>query len=246
MKEIQKKVLITSGIVEIQKRIIPIKDLINYINTIIPVLKKNNYFVDKVEEKDILSFFRVYSGFGKCVDGNIVIENYDYTLEKIKKHILVNMDDDLKKLFRIKIKYNMPIVFDNNIIIYSFFTNDEIQDKLKQILYYDDLNKAFLISLEDVSYEDVINNIIQTSTTVKKSKLQLNKVLEFKDKINAITDSEYDNLKLVFNFDIDDEKLSNYSDNINNYCVIAQKNTYCLEKSGNVKLLLRVLKEKYK
>ena len=116
MEEIQKRVLIASGIIGIGKKSIPIKDLMNYINITTHKLRKNNYIVEKVNENDIFTFLRMYLGFTKTVDGNILIEKEEYTFKILNKHFLNNLSEDLKKLLRIEIKYNMPIIFNNNIV----------------------------------------------------------------------------------------------------------------------------------
>lgn len=244
MEEIKKRVLIASGIVEIKKNKIPIVDLINYTNAVEHTLRKNGYIVEKVEEHDILSFFQTYSPFGNCLDKNVFITNTESVREKLNKYILNNISDEIKKLLRLEVKYNIPIIFEDNIIVYSVFSNDEIQDKLKSILYYDSFNNAYLVSLKNISYEEVLERIIENSTKTKKSTLEVNEILDFKEKIDALIEPKYDNIKYAFKLDIDKDKLFKYSNYINKYYISAKENTEYLNENNNIKTLLSVLKRK--
>lgn len=240
MEEIQKRVLIASGIIGIGKKSIPIKDLMNYINITTHKLRKNNYIVEKVNENDIFTFLRMYLGFTKTVDGNILIEKEEYTFKILNKHFLNNLSEDLKKLLRIEIKYNMPIIFNNNIVVYSFFS----QERLKNILYYDELNNAFLISFKDISYNEFLDSIIENSDKIKKITLKIDEMLEFKSKIDCLIDSKYSNIEYAFKMDINKDKLSKYSDYINIYHNISKENTNYLEENNKIKQLLSTLKRK--
>ena len=246
MEEISKKILIASGIVEIKKSIIPVEELVNYINTTSHNLKTHNYNVEKTTKEDLLIFFNRFPGFGKYNGKEIIIDKLDNTLEKISGFILKDLSEDLKKVLRLEIKYNLPINFNDDIIVYSFFSNDAIQDKLKNILYYDLLNDAYLISFNDVSYDEVLNYIIKSSSKIKKSSIQIDRVLEFKAKIDSLVDTKYDNIRYAFKMDMDVDKLIKYSKYIKDYYGIAEENTAYLEENDKIKPLLSILKQKIK
>ena len=198
MENVPKRFLITSGIIQLGKNSILIKDLMDYINITTHKLRKNNYSVEKINESDIYIFFKMYPGLGQCSNGFILIEKPEYASKIINKHILVNISDELRNLLRLEVKYNLPIIFNDDIVVYSFFSSDDIQYKLKEILEYDSLNNAFLISFKEASYTDISNYIIENSSKIKRSSISLNEVLEFKSKIDGLVDPKYYNIKHAF------------------------------------------------
>ena len=243
MKTIKKNVLIASGIIEIGKSNINIKDLVNYINRVYNLLKVENYTVDKPEEHDIHLFFKYRPMLGMINNDNIVIQNMDFTIEQLNKAFLGNLSNDEIKLLKGENKYLLPVILDNEMIIYKFKTNDTIQDEVKKVSYLDDTKDSFVISLNKIEDLNIFKKFLSKCIFVKKNVISLNIVDEFMFETINLKGEKYNNLYKFFNFDKFSLEFKKTYDNLIKYYDIAIRNEeYLNKKFDNKELVYKLSK----
>ena len=236
MKKIEKRILIVSGIKEINRKDIYIKELLGYIKNASNQLKLQGYDVERVTDDDVISFFRHCPFYGKCSEGTISIDNLEFSIRKFEKFFLNELDDKVKEILRKEVLYSIAIVKDENLIVYTFSSNNTIQDEIKKFALYDDKNESFLLDFSDLSKNlpDVsLNKFIKSDNILKKLTVNLNTISDYMNKLHSLTDPKYKNIVEEFGINNNITQIQDTYNYVKMYYDLAVKNSEFLNQNPN-------------
>ena len=237
MEKIKNSVLIASGIIKIRKPEITLEEIINYSKQISSRLKDTNYCRTILNSYDIMEFFNYYPYIGNIKQDKIILNKKN--IRKISEFFLSDIPDDLKMIFDKTDKYIFPIVLDDKLINYHFISNDNILNKIKSKLYYDNKNNSYILDLENIKSILGEENLISfIKELFDKEKIIKKDILDYKSLLNIIEHLDLIKKQNFENINYFDEsnlfsKVYLMSDIIFNYCYIANKNKINIEGNTN-------------
>lgn len=122
-------------------------------------IKNLGYQVEKIESSDIYSFFRAYTLIGKLAKGKIIISNK--ITKKQKEFFYRGVDSNLIDTIKENNRFVFPILFENQVINYTFITSNQYLNEIKNNFYYDSIkNKAYIIDLTKIDDKKIYNSLV--------------------------------------------------------------------------------------
>lgn len=206
-------------------------------------IKNLGYQVEKIENSDIYSFFKLYPITGKIYNGKIIINSK--ITSRQKEFFFRNVDKDLIAKMRENNKFVFPMIFEDKIITYCFISSNKCLNEIRNSFYYDSYkNKAYVIDLSVIEDKQILNNVISFLESFLSKVEHINKeIIDFKEigrlfnLSYSIKNGEYNDVIQKFGLTDEFNKISSLYEILFYYNFAATNNDYSLRLESKNKIL---------
>ncbi|MBR6689919.1 MAG: hypothetical protein IKL65_01140 [Bacilli bacterium] len=182
MKKLKNSTVLALICIILNKQEITLEDFFLYLKKIIIYLKQYGYFVDKISEENIISFFSMFPYLGTMKKDKIILKQIKNN--KINDFFFCDINKELIEDIKNNNKYVFPVINKDRLINYYFISNDTLLENIKDEFYYDSIkNNTYIIDLQTIKdkYNNIypfLKNFLEKELIVKKESFNYKEVSE--------------------------------------------------------------------
>ena len=242
MREVGSNIIIFSYIRQTNENEISVDEIINYINYLRTTLKKTNYYFKDIDVREVVRITSMYPMICDYSNRKIIIKDCISSHNRIDKFFLNNISDELKSYLVKPEKFVFPILYENNIVLYNFHSNNKELNELKDKLYFDNIKSdGYILDLKSIDYsiKNKIISVILNEKVFSKDIVDYDKLIDFINYLEKLNNKKYREISQSFNISNDLSLVHSYYKFLNEYCLSANNNKEILSK--DFKSLQRIL-----